>query len=265
MGLARRVGDSSPDSTTHGLAGINEMSDRENDGHHEVIDGHLLTLLGKYDTPTICNAMEIAAPERPRSLGYTRQPLVAADSSLPPMVGYARTATIRAVVGVSAEEKRRKALEYYEYTAGGPGPTIVVVQDVDSQPGIAAWWGEVHTALHKGLGSLGAITNGAIRDLDECADGFNLLGGCVGPSHTYVHVADIACEVDIFGMTVKHGSLVHADKHGAVLIPHDIAPRLPSAIDTILQREAVILKAIRAPGFDIDVLRKAVSESAEIH
>ena len=126
--------------------------------HHNVIDAQLLALLGKYDTPTICNAMEIAAPERPRSLGYTRRSLVAADPSLPPMIGYARTATIRAVVGVSPEEKRRKALEYYEYTAGGPGPTIVVVQDVDSVPGIAAWWGEVHTALHQGLGSLGAIT-----------------------------------------------------------------------------------------------------------
>ena len=74
---------------------------------------------------------------------------------LPPMVGYARTAMIRAVVGLSAEEKRRKSLEYYEYTAQGPGPTIVVVQDVDAQPGVAAWWGEVHTALHQGLGSLG--------------------------------------------------------------------------------------------------------------
>ena len=232
---------------------------------HDVIDEQLLAVLGKYDTPTICNAIEIAAPERPRSLGYTRRSLVAADPSLPPMVGYARTATIRAVEGVSAEEKRRRALEYYEYTAEGPGPTIVVVQDVDSEPGIAAWWGEVHTALHKGLGSLGAITNGAIRDLDECAEGFNLLGGCVGPSHTYVHVADVGCEVDIFGMTVKHGSLIHADKHGAVLIPHDIAPRLPAAIDTIVAREAIILNAISAPEFNIDVLRKAVRKSAEIH
>ena len=232
---------------------------------HEVIDEQLLETLANYDTPTICNALEIAAPERPRSTGYTRQMFVAADSALPPMVGYARTAMIRAVVGVSAEEKRRKALEYYEYTAQGPGPTIVVVQDIDAQPGIAAWWGEVHTALHQGLGSLGAITNGAIRDLDDCAKGFQLLGGSIGPSHSYVHIADIGCEVEIFGMTVEHGSLIHADKHGAVLIPHEIAERLPAAIDTLVQREKVILEAIRAPDFDIDVLKKAVGKSAEIH
>ena len=232
---------------------------------HETIDEELLATLARFDTPTICNALEIAAPERPRSTGYTRQTLVAADPNLPPMVGYARTATIRAVAGLSAEEKRRKSLEYYEYTAQGPGPTIVVVQDVDAQPGVAAWWGEVHTALHQGLGSLGAITNGAIRDLDQCADGFQLLGGSLSPSHSYIHVADVGCEVDIFGMVVEHGSLIHADKHGAVVIPLEVAPLLPAAIDTILQREGVILEAIRAPGFDIEALKTAVGDSAEIH
>jgi hypothetical protein len=126
---------------------------------HDTIDEDLLAALCRFDTPTICNALEIAAPERPRSTGYTRETLIAADPTLPPMVGYARTAMIRGVVGLSAGEKRRKSLEYYEYTAQGPGPTIIVVQDADAQPGTAAWWGEVHTALHQGLGSLGAITN----------------------------------------------------------------------------------------------------------
>ena len=232
---------------------------------HETIDEDLLAALARSDTPTICNALEIAAPERPRSIGYTRQTLVAADPTLPPMVGYARTAVIRGAAGLSADEKRRRSLEYYEYTARGPGPTIVVVQDADAQPGAAAWWGEVHTALHQGLGSLGAITNGAIRDLDQCAEGFNLLGGSIGPSHSYVHVAEVGCEVDVFGMVVEHGSLIHADKHGAVVIPLEIAPLLPEAVETIVRREAVILDAIRAPGFDIEALRTAVGQSAEIH
>lgn len=232
---------------------------------HETVDEDLLAALARADTPTICNALEIAAPDRPRSMGYTRQTLVAADPTLPPMVGYARTAVIRGVAGLSAGEKRRRSLEYYEYTAQGPGPTIVVVQDADAQPGTAAWWGEVHTALHQGLGSVGAITNGSIRDLDQCAEGFNLLGGSISPSHSYAHVADVGCEVDIFGMVVEHGSLIHADKHGAVVIPLDVAPLLPEAVETIVRREAVILDAIRAPGFDIETLRAAVGQSAEIH
>ena len=232
---------------------------------HQTIDEDLRAELARFDTPTICNALEIAAPDRPRSMGYTRQSFIAADPTLPAMVGYARTAVIRAVAGVDAQEKRRRSLGYYEYTAKGPGPTIVVVQDADTWPGTAAWWGEVHTALHQGLGSLGAITNGAIRDLDQCAPGFNLLGGSLSPSHSYVHVADVGCEIDVFGMAVEHGSLIHADKHGAVVIPLEIAPLLPAAVDTIVQREAVILKAIRSPGFDIDALRAAVGSSAEIH
>lgn len=232
---------------------------------HETIDEDLLATLAGFDTPTICNALELAAPERPRSIGYTRETLISTDPTLPPMVGYARTAIIRAVAGLSADEKRRKSLAYYEYTAQGPGPTIVVVQDVDAQPGAAAWWGEVHTALHQSLGSLGAITNGAIRDLDQCAEGFHLLGGSISPSHSYVHVADVGCEVDIFGMVVEHGSLIHADRHGAVVIPLETAPLLPAAIETITQREAVILDAIKAPDFDIETLRTAVGQSAEIH
>lgn len=232
---------------------------------HETIDEDLRAMLAGFDTPTICNALEIAAPERPRSIGYTRETLISADPTLPPMIGYARTAIIRAVAGLSADEKRRRSLAYYEYTAQGPGPTIVVVQDVDAQPGAAAWWGEVHTALHQNLGSLGAITNGAIRDLNQCAEGFHLLGGSISPSHSYVHVVDVGCEVDIFGMVVEHGSLIHADRHGAVVIPLERAPLLPAAIETITQREAVILDAIKAPGFDIETLRTAVGQSAEIH
>ncbi len=232
---------------------------------HKTIDEDLRAALAGFDTPTICNALEIAAPDRSRATGFTRNTLLAVDPTLPPMVGYARTAMIRSVVGVSAEEKRRKSLEYYEYAAQGPGPTIVVVQDVDAQPGTAAWWGEVHTALHLGLGSLGAVTNGAIRDLDQCAEGFNLLGASLSPSHSYVHVVDIGCEVDIFGMVVEHASLVHADKHGAVVIPAEIAPLLPDAIETIIRREAVILDAIRSSGFDIETLTAAMGKSAEIH
>ena len=101
--------------------------------------------------------------------------------------------------------------------------------------------------------------------MDDCAEGFQLLGGSVGPSHSYVHVADYGNEVDIFGMTVEHGSLIHADKHGAVMIPHEIAERLPAAIDTILQREEIILESIRSPDFNIDVLKEAIGKSAEIH
>lgn len=232
---------------------------------HPLADSCLLDELRKYDTPTICNALEVAAPERPRTTGFTKQHMIAIDPRLPPIVGYARTAKISAVSAVTPEEKRGMALEYYEYTAQGPGPTIVVVQDIDPQAGLGAHWGEVHTTLHQSLGAVGAITNGSFRDLDASAKGFQVLGGSVSPSHAYVHVTDYGCDVEIFGMPVEHGDLIHADQHGAVLIPIETVKRLPAAIDTIIRREKVILDAIKKPGFSIEALRKAVKDSAEIH
>ena len=237
----------------------------ESNSRHPTVDPPLLGELRKYDTPTVCNALEIAAPDRPRDSGFTRQRLLAMDPSLPPIVGYARTAKISAVDPLTPEEKRKMALEYYDYAARPPGPTIIVVQDIDPQPGLGAHWGEVHTTLHQSLGAVGAITNGSFRDLDDSARGFQVLGGSIGPSHAYVHVMEYGCDVEIFGMPVAHGDLIHADKHGAVLIPFEAAARLPDAIDIIIRREKIILDAIRKPGFDIEALRKAVMKSSEIH
>lgn len=225
----------------------------------------MLAYLRQYDTPTICNALDLAMPEKSRLTGFTRTQFVALDPSLPPIVGYARTAMIRSTSPFCPAEKRAKALEYYEYTSKGAGPTIVVVQDIDANPGLGAHWGEVHTALHQKLGSVGAITNGSFRDIDDSAKGFQVLGGSVNPSHAYVHVVDYGSEVEIFGMNVKHGDLLHADQHGAVVIPAEAVDKLPAAINMIAAREKVILDAINDPDFDIEMLKQAVGKSADIH
>ncbi|WP_116472995.1 RraA family protein [Zobellella maritima] len=232
---------------------------------HPLIETEMLEYLRQYDTPTICNALDIAMPEKSRLTGFTRTQFVALDSDLPPIVGYARTAMIRSTSPFCPAEKRAKALEYYEYTSNGVGPTIVVVQDIDANPGLGAHWGEVHTALHQKLGSVGAITNGSFRDIDDSARGFQDLGGSINPSHAYVHVVDYGGEVEIFGMNVKHGDLLHADKHGAAVIPFEAVHKLPAAIKTIAAREKVILDAIKDPDFDIEMLKQAVGKSAEIH
>lgn len=225
-----------------------------------------LERLRRYDTPTICNALEVLVPER-RGLGFTTEPLVCVDVSAEPMVGYARTATIRAAQpsALSAHEQRTRRLDYYRYVAQGYGPTITVIQDLDPHAGFGAFWGEVNSNVHQGLGCLGAVTNGSIRDLDDLADGFQLLGGRVGPSHGFVHVVDFGGQVNVFGMTVRHSELIHADRHGAVVIPIGIATELPKAVDLVARREKVILDACREPGFDIGALEQAMAGAAEIH
>ena len=230
------------------------------------IDPAALDALRAWDTPTICNALEVVAPHR-RATGFTVEHLHCLDPALKPIVGYARTATIRAVEASPAapDAVRAKRAAYYEYVAAAPGPTVVVIQDLDPVPGFGAFWGEVNTAVHKGLGALGCVTNGSMRDLADCAPGFQLLAGKVGPSHAHVHVVDFGGQVNVAGMTVVDGDVVHADRHGAVVVPREAVARIPEAVELLTRREAVILSAARSGGFDVDVLKRAMADSAEIH
>jgi len=225
-----------------------------------------LQTLAQWDTPTICNGLELLDAKH-RTAGFTRGNMACFDPSLKPIVGYARTATIRATTpppGDAASVSAQRA-RYYEQVAAQPLPSIAVLEDLDPEPGFGAFWGEVNTAIHKGLGCLGTVTNGSFRDLDACAPGFQLLGGSVGPSHAWVHLVDIACEVKVCGMAVRPNDIVHADRHGAVVVPADCVKRLPAAIDLLTRREAVLLRAARAQGFNVEILRKAMADSAEIH
>ena len=220
-----------------------------------------LERLTDYDTPTICNALELTSPER-RGYGFTVSPFAVLHPEQKPIVGYARTARIRAAQPDLREGNAR--LPYYEYVAEG-ARKIVVIQDLDPHPGVGAFWGEVHTAVHLGLGCLGCVTNGSFRDVDDSAPGFQLLGGMVNPSHAHVHPVDFGGPVSVHGMDVSHGDIIHADRHGAVVVPPDAVKRIPEAVDLIQRREAKLLAAARRPDFGIEALRAALGEAADIH
>jgi regulator of RNase E activity RraA len=219
-----------------------------------------------FDTPTICNALELVAPER-RALGFTTQTLICPFPQLPPMVGYARTAMIRSALppGLSAAEQRQARLEYYRYVAGGSGPKVVVIQDVDSRIGFGCFWGEVQTAIHKALGCRGLVTDGGVRDLDAVAPEFQVLCGKVTPSHAWVHSVGYGGTVDVFGMVVRSEDLIHADRHGAVVIPREVAREVADAARLCARREEPILKVARSPDFSLEALERAMAEAAEIH
>ena len=225
-----------------------------------------LEALRQWDTPTICNALEVVVPQR-RGHGFTVRPLVAADPKLPPICGLARTGTIRAATPASrtAEASRAMRIAWYEYVAKASLPTIVVIQDLDDTPGLGAFWGEVQSNVHKALGCQGGVTNGSIRDIDMLASGFQLLAGAINPSHAYVHTVAFGQEVTVHGMHVAHEDVVHADRHGAVVIPHDAVRKIPAAIDLLVRKEKVILDMCRAPDFTVAKLREALQKADEIH
>jgi regulator of RNase E activity RraA len=231
------------------------------------ISPELLEKLRSYDTPTICNALEVIDSAY-RLKGFTTKPLVAPFPDLPPMVGYARTATIRAthVHELSGAEARAQRVAYYEYIASAPDPKIVVIQDLDGQDaGFGAFWGEVQSTVHKALGCAGVVTDGSIRDIPQWAPGLNVLAGSIAPSHAHVHLADFGREVRVAGMVVRSGDLVHADRHGAVVIPLALADKVPAACDLMARKEAVILEMARKPGFTVAKLKEALARQDEIH
>ena len=231
----------------------------------EPLNSEEIEALGRIDTPTICNLIEMVAPER-RGYGFTTRHLHCIFPELAPMVGYARTVTVRAKQAgpLDAEASLLKRFDYVDYVAQGPAPRISVVQDLDDEPGCGAFWGEVNSASHKALGCLGTVTNGSVRDLDMIAPGFQLLAGVVGPSHAFVHVADFGVQVNVHGMVVESGDLIHADRHGAVVIPDGVARDVAPALDLMQRREAVVIEAARDPEFTTDKLKDAYRRGASI-
>ena len=208
------------------------------------------TFLQSIDTPTVCNLLEMVAPDR-RGFGYTIKHLHCPFPDLPPMVGFAKTVTIKTKDRVPLGEAgyMQKRLDYLDYVADMPQPAIVVIEDTDGEHvGYGAFWGEVQSNLHKALGCLGTITNGSIRDIPAIPPGFQMLAGSIGPSHAFVHVVEFGIDVSVHGMDVKSGELIHADRHGAVVVPLEAIDAMPAALEKLMAQEARIISAARAPG-----------------
>jgi regulator of RNase E activity RraA len=214
--------------------------------------------LQSIDTPTVCNLLEIVAPER-RGFGYTVRHLHCPFPNLPPMVAFAKTVTSRAQDRVPLGEAgyMNKRLDYLDYIAAAPQPGIVVIQDIDEIVGFGAFWGEVQTNVHKALGCLGTITNGSIRDIPQVAPGFQMLAGSIAPSHAFVHVEDFGCSVNIHGMAVRSGDLIHADRHGAVVVPLATIDPMKAALPGLTAKEAKIIEAAKA-GKGLEAIKAAI-------
>jgi len=225
-----------------------------------MISDDLIALLRRVDTPTVCNAIEVAQGRRGFN-AFTRGTMQCSDPQGGAMVGYARTARISALAPPTepAEVIKARRMDYYRHMASGPRPAVTVVEDVDYPNCIGAYWGEINTTVHKGFGVSGALTNGVMRDLGDLPEGFPVVAGSIGPSHGYVHVKEIGTPVTIFGMQVQDGDLVHADRHGAVVIPEDVIPDLEAAILKLLDTEKLILDPARGDDFDFDAFEKAWS------
>ena len=222
------------------------------------IDANLLKLLRSVDTPTVCNAIEVAQGKRGFA-AFTRGTMLCSDPGGLSVVGYAVTAKIAAVAPPTEAPDviRARRMAYYKAMADAPQPSVAVIEDEDFPHCIGAYWGEVNTTIHKGFGMSGVLTNGVMRDLGDLAEEFPVVAGSIGPSHGFVHVTALDVPVTVFGLTVRPGDLVHADCHGALVVPADIVEHLAAAVARMQDIERLVLEPARKEGFDFERFKAA--------
>jgi regulator of RNase E activity RraA len=209
--------------------------------------------LRQISTPTISNAIE-TFDVRPRNEGFMNPEIKCILPELGAMVGYAATGKFMASRPGDKDEEGMDR-ELWRHVLKIPSPRVVVVQDVDDPPCVGSLWGEVNGTIFSALGCSGTITNGGVRDLDEVrAMGFHFFASCVIPSHAYVHVVEAGKPVTIGGLTVHAGDLIHADQHGVITIPHEIAAEVAARGREVEERERGIIEYFRSPDFSPDKL-----------
>jgi 4-hydroxy-4-methyl-2-oxoglutarate aldolase len=224
---------------------------------HEPLSPAELDALRRFSTPSISNAIE-RFDIRPRHHGFTGPDIRCMFPEMPPIVGYAATAIVMAEQPLAAGRGPSVA-DYWESILSVPAPRIAVIQDIDQPCGIGSFWGEVNGNIHKALGCVGAVTNGGVRDLDEVrALGFQFLASAAIVSHAYIHLIDFGTPVKVGGLLVNPGDLVHADKHGAIVIPHEIAREVPAAAAEVERGERMIIDCCQSTDFSVQRLKEAM-------
>lgn len=220
----------------------------------------VLDKLRTFDTPTICNLVELFEV-RPRHMGYMDGRIVAAFAHMGPIVGYAATATFRSASPPRSGDTYSGLDAQVEQFGELSGPPIVVFQDVDS-PAAAATFGEVMCSVYKGFGAVGLITSGAGRDLDQVeAINFPVWTNGTISAHGYNHTPQVHVPVHVGGMMLYPDDLLHADRNGVTTIPHDIAAEMADIGDAFIAAENVILEAVRDGSPTLDKLRAAQKEA----
>jgi regulator of RNase E activity RraA len=214
----------------------------------------LLAALARYDAPTLANAIE-TFDIQPRDVGFADSRIRCMFPELGRMVGYAATATIVARGAPAADWAGAGSGALYAHVPTVPAPRVVVVKDLDDPPAHGSLWGEVHATIFGALGCVGCVTDGSVRDLDE-ARGMRFHFFASGPSvsHAYVRVETIGEPIEIGGLEVAPGDLLHADQHGVLKIPLEIAAELPAAAERVIETEQALLKWVRSDDFDPDRL-----------
>src|ERR1035441_1103783 len=218
------------------------------------VSARILDLLRRTDTCTVSNAIE-TFNVRMRSEGFILDTAECQFPKLPPVVGYAVTGRIRTSAPPIANLCYYHRADWWEYVASFPSPKVIVIHDVDHMPGTGAFVGKIHARISKALGCVSYVTNGTIRDVPALkAAQFQCFASGRSVSHSYAHIIDFGEPVEIGGLKVCPGDLMHGDCHGVHTIPLSIAEALPETVKCILDREAELIRVCESPDFSLERL-----------
>jgi len=219
------------------------------------LDDTLLQKLRRLDACTLANAIEVFGA-RLRNEGFVNHTVRSLFPELAPMVGYAATVRIRGSSPPTASGVYSDRTDWLDYVASLPAPRVVVIQDIATQPGLCSLVGEVHMSILRALHCVGVVTNGAVRDIPAARSaGFHYFAGSVSVSHGYVHIVEFGEPVEVGGLKITSGDVLHGDLHGVQSIPRAIASSIPEAAAQITQREQALISLCRSPDFTLDKLR----------
>ena len=214
-----------------------------------------------FSTCVVASAIEAFHVRLPNT-GFTHSSIRCIFPEQPPIVGYAVTARIRSA---DPPMDPHTLFDYYERTdwwnniLSIAAPRVVVLQDLDHEPGWGAFVGVVHANILLGLGCIGVVTNGAVRDLPDIRPTeFQMFAGNVAVSHAYAHVSDFGSEVEVGGLKVSPGDLIHGDCHGVQTIPLEIAKKVPAVARKIVARRQDLIALRRSAAFSVGTLQEAI-------
>ncbi len=216
--------------------------------------------LRRLDACTMANAIE-TFQERLRNEGFASNAVHCLFPKFEPVLGYAATVKIRGSAPPTAERPFPERTDWWDYINTVPAPRVVVVQDVATRAGVGSLLGSVQINVLHALQCVGAVTNGSVRDLPVAEKlGFQLFTGSVAVSHAYVHITEFGTPVEIAGLKINSGDLVHGDQHGVQTVPLDIATKIPEVAARIRENDAELIAICRSPEFSLEKLRAAVAK-----
>ena len=204
--------------------------------------------LKTFDTCLIADAIE-SFGVRLRNEGFATAGFRCLFKSLPPLVGYAATCKVRSTDPPMVGSRYEERTDWWKHIGSIPAPRVVAMQDIDHPPGTGAFFGKVHVSIFMALGCVGAITNGAARELSGIeASGFQVFAGRLALSRAYIHVVEYGGPVEVGGLVIRSGDLIHGDRHGVLTVPPELALKLPAVASAIREKKQQVMDLSRKPG-----------------